>query len=213
MTRIAGLDPGKHLDAFAFVGTEVTEGVMRVKGAKRWMGRNYLQVEDELAGIHAKSPFDMYVLELNNTGTHVYEVLVDQKHLPVIPVVTTKDVKDLAKKHDGRTMDKNEMVRLMAHWFLDGSIVFPVNKTPELMELERQLKIFAEHKTETGSVSYRAEGSEHDDLVMALMLACFGARNIIGAGRLQIHSVNNEVIPIPESTRELVWTEEGFRYR
>lgn len=210
--RIAGLDPGKHLDAFALVGTEIVDGVLQIRGAKRWMGRNYLQVEDEIAQIHRTKPFDMYVLELNNTGTHVYEVLSDQKHLPVIPVVTTKDVKDLAKKHDGRTMDKNEMVRLMAHWFLDGSIQFPINKTAELTELERQLKIFAEHKTETGSVSYRAEGSEHDDLVMALMLACFGARNLIGAGNVRAFNIDQqEAIENPKP--ELVWTGDGFGYR
>ena len=29
-------------------------------------------------------------------------------------------------------------------------------------------------------MSYKAEGSEHDDLVMALMLACFMARKHIG---------------------------------
>ncbi len=212
MTRIAGLDPGKHIDYFAFVGTSIQGGVMQVLGAKRWRGRNYLEVESELAQIHATKPFDMYVLELNNTGTHVYEVLTEQKHLPVIPVVTTKDVKDLAKKHDGRTMDKNEMVRLMIHWFLDGSIVFPEVMTSELMELERQLRIFAEIKTEAGSLSYRAEGSEHDDLVMALMLACFGARNLIGAQHVQLHNIDAPM-EVVEKPTGLVWTEEGFKYR
>lgn len=122
----------------------------------------------------------MYVLELNNTGTHVYEVLYSQKNLPVIPVTTTKDVKDLDKKYSGKIMDKNEMARLMAHWFQDGSIVLPLALTGELAELKRQLSIFAEHRTEAGSVSYRAEGQEHDDLVMALMLCCFYARHLIG---------------------------------
>lgn len=178
--RIAGLDPGKHRDAFAFVGTEIHNGLLQIKGAKRWMGRNYLEVEDAIAEIHRVKPFNIYVLELNNTGTHVFEILTQHKKLPVIPVVTSKDLKDLVKKYDNKIMDKNEMVRLMAHWFQDGSIVFPTQTTPELTELKRQLAIFAEHKTETGSVSYRAEGSEHDDLVMALMLACWYARNMIG---------------------------------
>ncbi len=178
--RIAGLDPGKHRDAFAFVGTEIINGVLHIKGAKRWMGRNYLEVEEAIAEIHRNTPFKIYVLELNNTGTHVFEILTQQKRLPVIPVVTTKDIKDLLKKYDNKLMDKNEMVRLMAHWFQDGSIVFPIKLTKELTELKRQLAIFAEHKTETGSVSYRAEGQEHDDLVMALMLACWYARNMIG---------------------------------
>ena len=53
---------------------------------------------------------------------------------------------------------------------------FTSRSTPELDTLKEQLSNFAEHKTKTGTVSYYAEGNEHNDLVMALMLACWLAR-------------------------------------
>lgn len=137
-------------------------------------------MENEIALIHTRKPFDYYILEINNTGIHVFEVLNYQKRLPVIPVTTTKDIKDPKKKYSAQVMDKNEMVRIMLHWFQDGTIIFPQQSTAELDELKRQLSIFAEHRTEAGSVSYRAEGQEHDDLVMALMLCCFWARRYVG---------------------------------
>ena len=204
--RIAGLDPGKQRDSFAFVAGEIEDGKLLVKGAKRWLGRNYLDVENEIAEIHARKPFDFYILEINNTGIHVYEVLKAQKNLPVIPVTTTKDIKDPAKKYSMKIMDKNEMVRIMLHWFQDGKILFPQNSTGELEELKRQLSIFAEHKTEAGTVSYRAEGQEHDDLVMALMLVCFWARRyirgvgIVGVGPRDIEAMERSNLP-PSSIR------------
>ena len=44
---------------------------------------------------------------------------------------------------------------------------------------KRQISNFAEHITEAGNASYYAEGTEHDDTVMALMLACFIGRHYI----------------------------------
>ena len=43
-------------------------------------------------------------------------------------------------------------------------------------ELKRQITNFAEHISEAGNVSYYSVGQEHDDTVMALMLACFIGR-------------------------------------
>ena len=39
-----------------------------------------------------------------------------------------------------------------------------------MLELKRQIAIFAEHKTDVGIASYYAPGSEHGDGVMALMI-------------------------------------------
>jgi hypothetical protein len=44
------------------------------------------------------------------------------------------------------------------------------------------------------------------------MLACFGARNIIGAGQIQIHSLDKPE-PVMVEKPELVWSEDGFVYR
>jgi hypothetical protein len=175
--RIAGIDPGKQKDSFFFVGTEIKDKKIYVLGAREWKGRAYLDVENDISGIHEKKPFDYYVVERNNTGEHVIEVLTRNHNLPVLPVFTTRDIKDPKKIYSPRMMDKMEMVKFMLILINDHRLVFPTPPTPETRELERQMSIFAEHKTElTGKVSYQAEGSEHDDAVMALMLACFIGR-------------------------------------
>jgi len=178
--RIAGLDPGKMRDGFAMVVCETKDNKLYVKGAKRWLHRNYIEVERDIKKIHESNPFDHIMLEVNNTGQHVYEVLKYDMDLPVSPVTTSNDLKDLSKKDSYDVMDKNEMVRTMSHWFNEKLIIFPRIKDKELSELQRQISIFAQYRTEAGNVSYRAQGNEHDDLVMALMLICFIARKHIG---------------------------------
>ena len=173
MVRVIGLDPGKQRDSFGIVAIEKRDGKIYVKNAQRVLGKRYIDVENYVASLHEKYRYDYYILEVNNTGEHVFEVLKDVKGLPVIPVFTTSDVKDLKKKMDGRTMDKKDMVKRMAHQFQLGEIIFPKKSNPELEQLKTQLAIFSEHITEAGNVSYYAEGTEHDDLVMALMLCCW----------------------------------------
>ena len=177
-----GLDPGKQVDSFALCGVEVKEKKIFVLGAKRWLGRAYLEVEREIHLIDAKNPFDYYVVERNNTGEHVIEVLRSNYSLPIVPVTTVSKGTDEKRIFNPKLMDKIDMVRYMLIMFRDGRIVFPREPKGEVLELMRQLSIFSEKKTETGKVSYQAEGSEHDDLVMALMLACFMARNFVDKG-------------------------------
>ena len=170
---IVGLDPGKQKDSFAMVRISIIEKKIYVLGAKHWLGKPYLQVEEDIAELHELHPANLYVVERNNVGDHVIEVL-QQKDLPIMGVTTSKDIKNRNKHRD--TMDKNEMVLWMIATMQEGKIIFPAKDTAETAELKRQLSIFSERKTASGSVSYGAEGSEHDDYVMALMLACFGVR-------------------------------------
>ena len=181
---ISSLDPGKQKDSFAMVKILVREKKIYVIGAKRWVGREYIQVEEEIAQMHLTNPADLYVVENNNVGTHVYEVLLYQKHLPVIAVWTSKNIKN--PENHRNTMDKNDMVQWMLAMKQSHKIIFSKKATMEIRELKRQLSIFAEKKSETGLVSYGAEGREHDDYVMALMFACFAARKRFfrpGSGR------------------------------
>jgi len=67
----------------------------------------------------------------------------------------------------------------LARMFQNNRIKFPSKTNKHIEELKRQISNFAEHITEAGQVSYRADGTEHDDTVMALMLACFIGRNFI----------------------------------
>jgi hypothetical protein len=178
--RIAGIDSGKQRDSFAFVGIEVKNNCIYVLGVKTWLGRKYIDVENLIAGIHNKQPFNYYCVEINNTGEHVFEALKYQHRIPnVIPTFTSANVKDQSKINTGRVMPKNQMVWFMARLFQQNRIKFPKKTNKDIEELKRQISIFSEIITESGNVSYRAEGQEHDDTVMALMLACFLARNFI----------------------------------
>ena len=178
--RIAGIDSGKKKDSFAFVGIEIKNNNIYVMGVKTWLGRNYLEVENLIAEIHDSTPFNYYVVEINNTGEHVFEELKYRHKIPnVIPTFTARETKDQSKINTGRVMPKNQMVVWMARMFQSNRIKFPKKSNKDIDELKRQISIFSEIITESGNVSYRAEGNEHDDTVMALMLACFIGRNFI----------------------------------
>ena len=79
-------------------------------------------------------------------------------------------------------MDKIEMVQWMVKVKLNHQIEFPPNPTVQMQELESQMSIFTEHKTESGNIDYFAPGDEYDNLVKSLMIACFSVRNVIDAG-------------------------------
>jgi hypothetical protein len=178
--RIAGIDSGKQRDSFAFVGIEIKDNKIYVLGVKTWIQRKYIEVENLIANIHDNKQFDYYVVEVNNTGEHVYEELKYRHKIPnVIPVFTSATIKDQTKIAMGKVMPKNQMVVLMARMFQNNQIRFPSKTNKHIEELKRQISNFAEHITEAGNVSYYAEGKEHDDTVMALMLAIFVGRHYI----------------------------------
>lgn len=177
--KIAGLDPGKQKSSFALVGVEVKDNKIFVKGAKSWLGKAYLKVENDIEKIQQKQKFSYLVVEQNNVGIHVVEVLRDQKHLPIKAVTTSIHVKEATTDK----MDKNAMVQWLLLLQQEGRLIWPKKTTPEVDELKRQWSLFEEKKTETGKVSYSAPGEQHDDYVMALMLACHVAREYIDNDR------------------------------
>lgn len=96
-------------------------------------------------------------------------------------------------------MDKNENVKWFLNMNAEHRIIFPVDKncSPDMLELKRQIAIFAEHKTEAGSVSYYAPGSEHDDGVMALMINIQKVKQYLRPGGRGVY-VGSQ-IPEPDS--------------
>lgn len=170
--KILSGDPGKIRDAFFIVGTEITNDKLYVRLAIQRKGRAYKQVCEEFADISRKHNFTFNLIEANNTGQFVIEELQQVHHISVIGVTTTKDIKDEKKKNKVERMDKNENVKWFLNMKAEHRIIFPTDKncSADMLELKRQIAIFAEHKTDAGSVSYYAPGSEHDDGVMALMI-------------------------------------------
>lgn len=175
MVKILALDPGKIADSFGVVGIEPIKDEIHIRLAKRWLGRNYTDVVNKIIAIHVRQNFDHIVLEMNNTGQVVKE-LFDAKGVKTIPVTTVGKVTDPKKKVSLKAMEKKEI----ALWFLrmktDHKIKFHGTNDPDVKELMRQIQIFAEHRPQTdygtGNFKYSAPGEEHDDMVMALLLAC-----------------------------------------
>jgi hypothetical protein len=143
-----------------------------VRLAKRRLGKSYLSVCGEFANLSHKHNFDYNVIEYNNTGVAVVEMLTDQFGLKVVPITTINMGREMKKKVSPKNMDKYEVVHRFISRKENHQIVFPSDSkcSEDMLELKRQVAIFAEHRTEAGNVQYYAPGSEHDDGVMALLI-------------------------------------------
>lgn len=194
--RIAGLDPGKQQDYFAMVGIEVEKNIIKIIGAAQWLHKEYDEVEDEIEMIHntiTKKPFNHIIVETNQVGWAEVSAL-KKRGLPVIPITTVgKEITDLKKRLLGNSMVKNDMVKWIRRRLLTGQILFPEQHSSGTLKLYNQLPKFAKKITEAGNISYGAQGKEKDDLVMALILACYYARRKYirdGTGTPAISSAN-----------------------
>lgn len=179
--RVAGADPGRFKDSFAFVLLEYVsqDNVIHILGAHGWTGTNYPEVESDISIIHKKKKIDFLVCEKNNTGIHVIESLQKQHDIPVIGITSSNQIKSPKIIRQGKTMDKTEMVGWINNKRQKDQILFPKNKTQGIMTLLAQLNSFVRKTTPAGLTTYRAEGEEHDDFVMAFMVALFFIRRAI----------------------------------
>jgi len=178
--RIAAIDPGTQQDSFAMVGIECDRKDIFIIGATQWKHQDYPAMEEQVAVIHktiVNRPFDHIAVEVNNTGLHVYQSM-RRMGLPVIPVNTVRELKDPKKIMLGNSMNKIDMVHWMKRMLLLGKIQFPKPEysSPGTRLLQNQMPKFTRKRTPSGKLSYAAQGREHDDLVMALLIACYVAR-------------------------------------
>ena len=94
-------------------------------------------------------------------------------------MTTQKNVKDADEIEKIQTMDKIEMVQFMLTLRQKHQVEFPPDPSVSAQQLERQIVLFAEKKTEAGSIDYFAPGNELDNLPKALLIACFAARKYL----------------------------------
>jgi hypothetical protein len=208
--KILSGDPGKIRDSFFIVGTEIKQNKLYVRLAIQRQGKAYKQVCQEFADISRKHNFNFNLIEANNTGQFVIEELEQVHHIPVIGVTTTKDIKDEKKKNIIERMDKNENVKWFLNMKAEHRVIFPIDvkSSPAMLELKRQIAIFAEHKTEAGSVSYYAPGQEHDDGVMALMINIQKVKQYLKPGGRGNHVVGQ----VPEMIMNHSMTSTGLSF-
>ncbi|MBM3896809.1 MAG: hypothetical protein FJ360_03615 [Thaumarchaeota archaeon] len=167
MTRILGVDPGRT-DPFASVLIQVKDKKIYILGAKFWKNQErYQLVYDEISRIVKQQDVSYVIVEKNSAGDPIIDALKYEYRLPVRAVFTTNTKSREAKKG---IMNKSEMVTWLFqnHNILD----WPRQGDEYLLELKKQWTVFGEyHKNK-----FEAPSGTHDDLMMALMLACYFAR-------------------------------------
>ena len=167
MTKILGVDPGRT-DPFASVLIEVKDKKIYILGAKFWKNQErYQLVYDDIARIVKQHDVSYVVVEKNSAGDPISETLKYEYRLPVRAVFTASTN---SKEKKIGIMNKSEMVTWLIanHNILD----WPSDDDEYMAELKKQWHIFGEYRKN----KFEAPPGEHDDLMMALMLACYFAR-------------------------------------
>ena len=90
----------------------------------------------------------------------VVELLTNEFGLKVIPITTINMGREMKKKISPKNMDKYEVVHRFISRKENHQIIFPPDEkcSEDMLELKRQVAIFAEHRTEAGNVQYYAPG-------------------------------------------------------
>ena len=183
--RCVAITHSKYRDAFGFVGVEVREGKLYVGYARQWKRKYLSQMAPDVSRYHKRFQWDVaYIDQL--TGEHVIQSMRKDHKLNFRVITTQKNLKDPDGINRARVMDKIEMVQWMVQAKDLGLILFPVHPGHSMGELESQMEIFSEHKTEAGNVDYFAPGDEYDNLIKALMIACFAARKYMNTGNMRV---------------------------
>ena len=131
----------------------------------------------EIGVLHQKYQWgDTYIEQ--ESGQYLITTL-KQQQMPVKVITTGKKVKDPKKLDRIKVMDKIEMSEFLRKLMLNGQLLFPRNPSKRMKILEEQIPYFTKHTTEAGSVDYYAPGEEPDNMVRALMIACFSVRLLL----------------------------------
>lgn len=206
--RIAAVDTGRQKDRTATVGIEIPDRWnINIIGARQAPAKQaYEESEEEIENIHrslVKRPFDVIGVETNNAGWHVYESL-KSKYLPVIPINTVGTIKDKKKLRDLVSMDKTDTVHYAKRLIQQDRVYFPSHgmDSPGTIALKNQMPKFTKKLTEGGKLTYSAQGREHDDLVMALLICIHIARKRVFGRTSDFGIVTRNYKPMTKSIRQ-----------
>jgi len=176
--KTVALTFSKHRNAFGLVGIDVDNNlIVNVRLAKQWSRKQINDIPFEIAEAHSKINWSkMYVDQA--LGEHLIRDIKKQE-LSVDVITTKKNMPDPADIERLLVMDKIEMTQLMLSLKLKHRIQFPPKRGEHMQELINQVELFIENKTEAGGIDYYSPGDEFDNLTKALMICCFGVRNVL----------------------------------
>jgi hypothetical protein len=189
----SGLDLGKQSDFSALAVVEVSHTIDPQKPREpvrhyscrhlaRWpLGTPYPQIIDAVGRLYRKTPLENSVLVIDATGvgSGIVDMAKDAFHRSNVPctvrgvLITAGFAVTLAD--DGWHVAKRELVSALQA-LLQGRRLKVARELPEAATLGRELEVFQVKITESANETYGALGTgQHDDLVLALMLACWFA--------------------------------------
>ena len=116
------------------------------------------------------------------TGEYLISELRKKYRVPVQVFTHQKMIKDGKLIERVKQMDTVEMTEYLRKLIQEHRVRFPKDASRKARDLTDQLSYFSKHTTDAGSVDYYAPGGEQDDMVKALMTACFAVRNEIEGG-------------------------------
>ncbi|MBI1663422.1 MAG: hypothetical protein IS860_08030 [Nitrosopumilus sp.] len=175
--KITAIAHSKHRNAFGLVGIEVDSNQKRayVKMAKQWSRDKINTVPSEIAKLYREIKWSKTYID-QESGEHLIQDLRKSYNIPLKIITTQKKVKDPKGIEKITTMDKIEITQFMLTLMQNHQVKFPQNPSQIMAELEHQIAVYSEHKTEQGSIDYFAPGEEKDNLTKALLICCFAAR-------------------------------------
>ncbi len=176
--KIATLSYSKFRDQFGLVVIEAdaTDQVVRVGLAVFWDRKKINSISSKINSLYQKIKWDSTYVD-QKVGEHIIDEL--KNTLPIYVINTKKDLLDPEDIHKLEVMDMTEIVQFTYGLKLEHRIKFPEHPTTNIQELERQISMFTENKTEQGTITYYATGDEHDSLVRALLMCIFAARDYL----------------------------------
>lgn len=177
--NILGADPGRTKDPFAIVliAVDIDAKTITIKGARQFVNQKFQDVELEISKIVKKLNIDYIAVE-TNFNAETAENLRFSHNLPVRYVYTTKNLRE----EKPGTMDKNAMTLWLIRVHQDGILKWSELSNDYMKELYRQWTMFGEYHKDR----YEAPPGDHDDMLMALMLACFIGKQILESTGLVI---------------------------
>jgi hypothetical protein len=195
-TLYSGLDLGKAKDFCALAVTLREPNPVpkpkrpfryKVVHLQTWeLGTSYVDIATDVAKLFARAPLtgSNLVPDVTGVGTAVYDLLRSRSlRARMVPVYTTSG--KLANKSDETgywNVPKVELVTTLQTLMQDDLVLIH----PRLALAERVKREFQEFRvqiTTSRNQTFGAENSQHDDLVFAIMLACWlGQRDGGGLG-------------------------------
>jgi hypothetical protein len=197
---IVAISYTKQRTMFGMVGVEIDsqKRVAFVRLAKQWSRKNMNSIPGDIKELHKRVKWNNTIVD-QQVGQHLIKSFEMAMSTGLQVITTQKNLRDPENIELLKVMDITEMTQLTLSIKQDHRIQFPKkNHTEDMMDLMKQMEMFTEHITESGTVAYYAPGEELDCLPRALMMCCFAARNSLEHGVMPIiikQGVNTEQTP------------------